>query len=218
VSLFFDAQRLLAGGSLGTGEPHAHAIFLKRRPEAEEEHAIIPEYFPFPNAPGKLWHPITCTDGMPANHQFPALRGNVPPEPLNWSRKPVFVKAIHRRNARVYTFTLRAGVTFSDGSVLTAADVKATLDRARTSERYRQRLLPASPPSLLPKHSHHYAAQSQYGPACLAGYPIVKSGTHQNTAAHRYRSLSFFEADGAAYLVANQSWWRGGGQRLTGSC
>ena len=41
---------------------------------------------------------------------------------------------------RVYTLTLRSGVTFSDGSTLTARDVAATLERARQSQRYAARL------------------------------------------------------------------------------
>ena len=39
-----------------------------------------------------------------------------------------------------WTFTLRTGVTFSDGSPLTAAEVKASLDLARTSANYSARL------------------------------------------------------------------------------
>ena len=39
-----------------------------------------------------------------------------------------------------WTFTLRSGVTFSDGSPLTAAEVKASLDLARTSAAYSARL------------------------------------------------------------------------------
>ena len=42
--------------------------------------------------------------------------------------------------------------------------------------------------------------------------PIVKSGTHQNTAPTGTGPYLFSDADGTAYLVANQSWWRGGGQ------
>ena len=37
--------------------------------------------------------------------------------------------------ARTYTLTLRSGVTFSDGSPLTARDVAASLERARSSAR-----------------------------------------------------------------------------------
>ena len=39
-----------------------------------------------------------------------------------------------------WTFTLRSGVTFSDGSPLTAAEVKSSLDLARTSAAYSARL------------------------------------------------------------------------------
>ena len=41
---------------------------------------------------------------------------------------------------RTYTLTLRGGVTFSDGSPLTARDVSASLERARQSQRYAARL------------------------------------------------------------------------------
>lgn len=112
----------------------------------------------------------------------------------------------------VYTFTLRAGVTFSDGSALTAADVKATLDRARTSERYRQRLSGISSISASGNTVTITLHSPNTGLPALLDIPIVKSGTHQNTAPIGTGPYLFSEADGAAYLVANQSWWRGGGQ------
>ena len=39
-----------------------------------------------------------------------------------------------------WTFALRAGVTFSDGSALTAGDAAASLELARTSDRFSGRL------------------------------------------------------------------------------
>lgn len=50
------------------------------------------------------------------------------------------------------------------------------------------------------------------GLPALLDIPIVKSGTHQNTAPTGTGPYLFSDADGTAYLVANQSWWRGGGQ------
>ena len=46
--------------------------------------------------------------------------------------------------ARTYTLTLRSGVTFSDGTPLTARDVAASLERARSSARYAARLAEVS--------------------------------------------------------------------------
>ena len=45
---------------------------------------------------------------------------------------------------RTYTLTLRSGVTFSDGSPLTARDVSVSLERARQSQRYAARLAEVS--------------------------------------------------------------------------
>ena len=45
---------------------------------------------------------------------------------------------------RTYTLTLQTGVTFSDGSPLTARDVVSSLERARQSQRYAARLAEVS--------------------------------------------------------------------------
>ena len=108
--------------------------------EAEEEHAIIPEVFSLPYAPGQTLDPITCTDCMQQTISSLLYEGMFRLNPQLEPEACLCESYTTDATGAVYTFTLRAGVTFSDGSALTAADVKATLDRSRTSERYRQRL------------------------------------------------------------------------------
>lgn len=180
--------------------------------EAEEEHAIIPEVFSLPYAPGQTLDPITCTDGMQQTISSLLYEGLFRLNPQLEPEACLCESYTTDATSTVYTFTLRAGVTFSDGSALTAADVKSTLDRARTSERYQQRLSGISSISASGNAVTITLRSPNTGLPALLDIPIVKSGTHQNTAPTGTGPYLFSDADGTAYLVANQSWWRGGGQ------
>ena len=59
---------------------------------------------------------------------------------LNQQFQPLEQLCTQAADGLSWTFTLRSGVTFSDGSPLTAAEVKASLDLARTSAAYSARL------------------------------------------------------------------------------
>ena len=108
--------------------------------EEPEEEIALPTSFALPYASDQTLDPVTCPDGI---HQTVGsllyeglFRLDLQLEPQPWlCRSYSYDPATF-----TYTFTLRSGVTFSDGSALTAADVAATLQRARTSQRYGARL------------------------------------------------------------------------------
>ena len=111
--------------------------------------------------------------------------------------------------ARTYTLTLRSGVTFSDGSPLTARDVAASLERARQSQRYAARLEEVS--SVRVQGDAVLIAMST-DLATLPwrlDIPIVKSGTEERTAPVGTGPYVFAKSDGGAYLEANGGWWQG---------
>ena len=110
---------------------------------------------------------------------------------------------------RTYTLTLQTGVTFSDGSPLTARDVVSSLERARQSQRYAARLEEVS--SVRAQGDTVVIAMNA-DLATLAwrlDIPIVKSGTEERTAPVGTGPYVFTKSDGGAYLALNADWWQG---------
>ena len=95
---------------------------------------------------------------------------------------------------------------------LTARDVKASLERARTSERYGSRLSGISSVSA----GGDSVTVSLSGPntalPALLDVPIVKSGGQDAVVPLGTGPYFYAEEETGAYLIANQSWWRGEGQ------
>lgn len=175
-------------------------------PQSAEDRTL-PERFALPYAPDQTLDPVTCTDGMQQVVASLLCEGlfrlgpDFEPEP--------WLCASYTYDAASYTyvFTLRSGVTFSDGSPLTAADVKATLDRARNSVRYRSRLSQVSRITASGETVTITLSGPNTGFPALLDIPIVKSGTEDSPIGTGPYLLSVEES--GSWLVANQSWWRG---------
>ena len=90
---------------------------------------------------------------------------------------------------RVYTLTLRSGVTFSDGSALTARDVAATLEQARQSQRYAARLAEVSSVRAQGDTVRITMSADLATLAWRLDIPIVKAGTECGYRAGGYRPL-----------------------------
>ena len=171
------------------------------------EARTLPERFALPYAPDQTLDPVTCTDGMQQVVASLLCEGlfrlgpDFEPEP--------WLCASYTYDAASYTyvFTLRSGVTFSDGSPLTAADVKATLDRARNSVRYGSRLSQVSRITASGETVTITLSGPNTGFPALLDIPIVKSGTEDAPVGTGPYLLSTEET--GSWLVANQSWWRG---------
>ena len=108
---------------------------------------------------------------------------------------------------RVYTLTLRSGVTFSDGSALTARDVAATLERARQSQRYAARLAEVSSVRAQGDTVRITMSTDLATLAWRLDIPIVKTGTESDTVPVGTGPYVFTASDGGAYLEQNPSWW-----------
>lgn len=191
-----------SGGLLQPGE----------EPDVPESRVILPERFSLPYAPDRSLDPISCPDGMQQVVSSLICEGlfrlgpDFEPEPwlcADYAYDPATL---------VYTLTLRSGVTFSDGSPLTAADVKTALDRARTSDRYQARLTGIKSVSAGTDTVAITLSAPNSGLPALLDVPIVKSGTERGAAPVGTGPYLFSQEDSGAYLVANQSWWRGDGQ------
>lgn len=101
------------------------------------------------------------------------LDGQFTPQPL------LCASYTYDPEALTYVLTLRQGVVFSDGSPLTAADVKATLTAARSSARYAPRL--ADVKSISAGNGTVTLTLSRPNSAlpALLDIPILKSGTEK---------------------------------------
>lgn len=184
---------------------------LEETPPETEEAAgpLLPERFSLPYIAGQTLDPITCGDGMQqvvASLLFEGLFRLGP----DFEPQPCLCESYTQDGSR-YVFTLREGVSFSDGSPLTAKDVKATLDRAKASERYGQRLSAATRITAKGNTVTITLSSPNNGFPALLDIPIVKAGTERSLPLGTGPYL--FEEDGSC-LVANQSWWQGGGQPI----
>lgn len=174
-----------------------------------EPRSILPAAFSLPYAPDRTLDPVTCADGMQQvvgsllYEGLFRLDGQLEPQPLlcsDYTYDPV---------AYTYVFTLRPGVTFSDGSPLTGADAAATLDRARTSDRYRERLAQVAAVSV----GEGAVTVTLSGPnaafPALLDIPIVKAGTEDDPAPLGTGPYRLETREGGAVLTGSAGWWQG---------
>lgn len=197
--------------SCGQEELPEEVLFPPDAAEQElPDRAILPELFSLPYAPELTLDPITCADGMQQVLSSLVCEGlfRLGPnfEPIPWLCETYTYDA----ETFTYVFTLRNGIRFSDGTPLTGTDVKTALNRARTSERYASRL--AQVTSVAADERTLTVALSAANTAfpALLDIPIPKSDTEEFPVGTGPYLLSMESS--TAWLIANQSWWRGAGQ------
>lgn len=107
----------------------------------------------------------------------------------------------------IWTFRLRAGVTFSDGAPLTAQEAVASLELARTSSRYAPRMTGVVSVRPVDAQTLVITLSSPNGslPALL-DIPIVKGESEEPLGTGPYVMDSWGET---ARLVRRSGWWRG---------
>lgn len=179
------------------------------RQENEEPEPEPLTAFTLPYVSGETLDPLTTTDtvqqtvGQLLYEGLFALNEQFEPE-------PVLADAYtYDSESRTWTITLRSGVMFSDGSMLTAQDVAASLARAKSSPRYGARLrcvnsVTAWDGAVVITLSEDVATL----PSRL-DVPIVKSGTETSTVPTGTGPYLFAKGDTGAYLTANTYWWQG---------
>ena len=117
------------GGLIGTGEA----------PSSEED--VVPiTSFALPISDNASLDPITCGDGTDQMLLPLLYEGLFELDPSFAVQNVLCSEYSSSEDFTVWTFTLRSGVTFSDGTSLSAADVVDSLRRAKSSARYGARL------------------------------------------------------------------------------
>ena len=200
---------LLLSGCWQEAPPEELVLQPEEEEEAETQQtgAVLPEVFSLPYAPGLTLDPVTCPDGMQQVVASLLCEGlfRLGPdlEPVPWLCESYTYDAA----SYTYTLTLRKNVCFSDGSPLSAADVKATLDRARQSQRYRARLADVTAVTAGAGTVTIALSGPNTGLPALLDIPIVKAGTQDRPIGTGPYLLS--SENNGDWLIANQSWWQG---------
>ena len=175
--------------------------------EADTSSTLTPiTSFALPYLQGVTLDPITCPDGMQQTLGALLYEGLLVLDESFAPQNVLCSRYEHNDDCTSYTFYLRDGVSFSDGSILTASDVLATLRRAQESERYSARFanvasMRASNGALIVNLTR---ADSTF-PALL-DIPIVKSGSEKNTVPLGTGPYLFVTDSDGACLKQNPDW------------
>ena len=165
--------------------------------------------FALPVLQGQTLDPITCPDGVQQTigallyEGLYALDTGFTPQPMLAESCTV--------SGTTCTITLRGGVTFSDGSAVTASDVVRSLQRAQSSERYGARLAGVSRIAAGSGGTVVLTlAYENQNIAALLDIPIVKAGTETATAPIGTGPYVYTAGEsGSVSLTRNSSWWKG---------
>lgn len=178
----------------------------------QEEHNILPQTFALPYLPDFTLDPISCPDGMQQVVGSLLYEGLFQLDPQFQPQPQLCESYTLSEDGRTYVFTLRPGVSFSDGTPLRGADVKAALTRAKSSERYKARLSQVSRIRAGESSVTITLSAPNTGFPALLDIPIVKSGTEKYLAPIGTGPYLFSAEDSLPGLIANQVWWQGDGQ------
>jgi peptide/nickel transport system substrate-binding protein len=166
--------------------------------------------FTLPILQGQTLDPVTCSDGAQQTLGALLYEGLFELDPQFEVKNVLAESYSYDAASYTYNITLHSGVTFSDGSELSARDVEACLERAQKSERYAARLADVASISAPDSQTVRIRLKkNDSGFAARLDIPIVKSGTEQElfpvgTGPYVPQSGD----NGALSLVPNGSWWQ----------
>ena len=155
----------------------------------EEPEVPLPSSFTLPYAPDQTLDPVTCADGMQQVVGSLLYEGlfrldeQLQPQPClcqSYTYDPA---------ALTYTFTLRSGVTFSDGSPLTAADAAAVLWRAKSSQRLRREAVERGRLLRRGRNADRHSLLSRHRVPRPAGHPHREVRYGGQSGPRRHRAL-----------------------------
>ena len=181
-----------------------------------EETVALPEALALPYYPNQTLDPVTCADGIQQTVSALLYEGLFELDETFAPQNLLCASSAYDAPTLTWNFTLRTGVLFSDGTALTAGDVAATLNRARTSPRYQSRLSGIASISATGSGTVTVvltAANTQL-PALL-DIPIVKSGTETSLIPVGTGPYTLSSVDGTAALQSNSGWWKGHSQPIS---
>lgn len=182
---------------------------------SSEPEVPLPVSFALPYNQDAALDPITCPDGIQQTLGTLLYEGLFELDQQLEPQNKLCSSASYDAEAMTWTLQLRSGVTFSDGSPLTAGDVAATLNRARTSQRYQTRLSSISSVRASNDMVVITLNKANTDLPALLDIPIVKSGTESDAVPLGTGPYILVTEDGGAFLTANTSWWNGNVQPIS---
>ena len=131
------ALLLLTGCSQLETPPEDEDILFPLEEQADTTEATaLPEVFSLPYLSTQPLNPLACPDGMQQTVASLLYEGLFHLDTALAPQPVLCASYTYDAEALTYTLTLRPNAVFSDGSPLTAADVKTTLTAAKASPRY----------------------------------------------------------------------------------
>ena len=199
----------LSGCWSGDVSDDSNGDFWEETPpvEADTSSTLTPiTSFALPYLQGVTLDPITCPDGMQQTLGALLYEGLFVLDESFAPQNVLCSRYEHNDDCTSYTFYLRDGVSFSDGSSLTASDVLATLRRAQESERYSARF--ANVASMRTSNGALIVNLTRADSAfpALLDIPIVKSGSEKNTVPLGTGPYLFVTDSDGACLKQNPDW------------
>ena len=186
-------------------------------PEPEPTPTPTPSVSPSPEAaefalacyPEAGFHPITGSNrtnlalgGLLYEGLF-ALNGQFQPQEALCASASVSADGLQ------WSFIPRSGVTFSDGSPLTAAEIAASLNLARTSPLYSARFAGVTDIAAANGMVTVTLSRANGALPALLDIPIVKSGTEESLTPVGTGPYYFTTDEAGACLASHSGWWRG---------
>lgn len=175
----------------------------------KEDKAPVLTSFTLPYFSNQTLDPVTCPDGAQLTLGTLLYEGLFALDEQFGVQNVLAQSYTYDAANRTYTIQVRSDVSFTDGSHLSAYDVADTLQRARSSDRYRARLSGVS--SLYAENADTLILTLQQDNSSFMSrldIPIVKSGTESSlvpvgTGAYCWKT------DDGTYLSVNKNWWQG---------
>ena len=176
--------------------------------EPAQEDIVLPEAFQLSYLSGQTLDPITCPDGMQQVVGSLLYEGLFQLDEQLEPQEVLCTGYTYDPVTFTYVFSLRAGVTFSDGAALTAKAVVDTLKRAMASARYGARFSKVAAITGDAGTVTVTLTGPNTGFPALLDIPIVKAGTESSSFPVGTGPYVYVQGDGGERLEANPSWWK----------
>ena len=164
--------------------------------------------FALPILAGETLDPIDCGDGV-QQLLLPLLYEGLFELDPSFEPQPVLCESYtHSEDFMVWTFQVRS-VSFSDGSALSAADVAAALQRAKTSARYGARLSSVSSIRVQNGAVEITLSQANNRFPALLDIPIPSKSSAGSAVPIGTGPYVYTTGDNGASLMKNTVWWKG---------
>lgn len=202
---------LLAGcwGSDPLAEEDGDLNGLLGLEDSDTSDDVIPiTSFALPILAGETLDPIDCGDGI-QQLLLPLLYEGLFELDPSFDPQPVLCESYtHSEDFTVWTFQVRRA-SFSDGSALSAADVAAALQRAKTSARYGARLSAVSSIRVRNNAVEVTLSEADNRFPALLDIPITSKSSAGSAVPVGTGPYVYAAGVSGASLIKNTSWWKG---------